>query len=179
MTKREWSAMANEAASTVLFQNILFKFDNGETREVDGLAAAVLMRASPVFCKMLTHDMREKVCREIELPGKEATELEVLMKFLMPESARQQKLSDATVGFLWKWSEEYMIDCLKDECVQFVRTAKASKNILIAAQEMNLETRAAECVDTLLAFGVRDWKDCYGNHAVMQTLVECAMKKLR
>ena len=90
--------------------------------------------------------MREKVHGEIELPGKDASEFEVLMKFLLPGSAR----SDETVGFLWKWSEEYIIEGLKDECVQFIRTAKASKKILIAAQELNMETRVRECVDELL-----------------------------
>ena len=118
--------------------------------------------------------MREKVHGEIELPGKDASEFEVLMKFLLPGSAR----SDETVGFLWKWSEEYIIEGLKDECVQFICTAKASKKILIAAQELNMETRVRECVEELLASGERDWKECYSNHALLQTIVECTMRFL-
>ena len=171
--------MADDGAQgNAILPDVLVKFEDDKTVKVDGLEAAVLMRASPVFLKMLTHDMQEKLRGEIELPGKDAAEFEVLMKFLLPGSARLQSLSDDTVGFLWKWSEEYMIESLKDECVQFIRTAKASKKILIAAQELNMETRVRECVDELLVLGERDWKECYGDHAVMQAIVESTMNLL-
>ena len=46
-----------QASFKLLLQDITIKFDQGVSMEVDALGAAALMRASPVFRKMLTHDM--------------------------------------------------------------------------------------------------------------------------
>ena len=77
--------------------------------EVDALGAAALMRASPVFHKMLTHDMQEKARGTISLPGKNAQEFRTFMSFILPGTSRQAQLDEHNVGFMWRLCHEYML----------------------------------------------------------------------
>ena len=81
----------------------------------------VLTLASPVFKQMLDHDMTEKKSRSIHLPGKDREEFEVLLSFLMPVSGRKQKITLQNVDFLLQLSNEYCIDPIKQECIEFVK----------------------------------------------------------
>ena len=107
---------AQGARGELLLSDISIRFEDGTVLRVDALASATLMTASPVFHKMLTHDMKEKERSEIELPGKDPKQCETLLKFLMPSAGRKQKLSDENVGFLRKLCEEYMIETLREDC---------------------------------------------------------------
>ena len=107
---------AGQGQGQLLLSDISIRFEDGTVLRVDALASATLMTASPVFHKMLTHEMKEKERREIELPGKDPKQFETLLKFLMPSAGRKQKLSDENVGFLRKLCEEYMIETLREDC---------------------------------------------------------------
>ncbi|CAE7302622.1 unnamed protein product [Symbiodinium sp. CCMP2456] len=45
-------------------------------------------------------------------------------------------------------------------------------------EELNMETKVRECIQELLASSERDWKECYGTYALLQTIVECTMRFL-
>lgn len=163
----------------LLLSDISIRFEDGTVLRVDALASATLMTASPVFHKMLTHDMKEKERSEIELPGKDPKQFETLLKFLMPSAGRKQKLSDENVGFLRKLCEEYMIETLREECVDFIRTAEPSTKVLVAAHALNLDDNVRRGIDELLGRGIRDWGECYGDSALMQKIIERTMTFLQ
>ena len=167
-----------DGAEGILLLRVLVNFDGGDFVTVDAMGAAVLMKASPVFHKMLTHEMQEKIRGEIDLPGKDPDEFDVLLKFLMPGTSRQQKLTAENVGFLRRWCDEYMIESIRDECVEFIRTAEPSQHILLEAKALNMNDRVRECIDELLASGQRDWTPCYADHALMQAIIERTMQFL-
>ena len=136
-TDEKLGASDDDTYGCILLKDISVKFDDGTVVTLDALSSASLMAASPVFYKMLIHNMKEKECSAIELPGKDPKQLETLFKFLQPAVGRRQKLSDENVGFLRRLCEEYMIDALHEECVEFIREAEPSTKLLVAAHALS------------------------------------------
>ena len=94
-------------------------FDTSE--EPKRVKMAVLTMPSPVFERMLSHEMQEKKRRRIELPGKDPEQFNTLISFLTPGTGRLQKIDEENVEPLLAWSDEYGIDSLRDECLEFIK----------------------------------------------------------
>lgn len=126
-------------------------FDKDTTEEMTEIRAhsLVLMLASEVFQKMLTHEMKEKNTQQIHLPGKCPEEFKVLLKFLEPGAGRMQKVSMENVGFLMKWAQEYCIEGLEADCKEFINGQKVStKNVdflLKMAEDYSMENLKSKC----------------------------------
>eukprot|EP00438_Fugacium_kawagutii_P027799 Skav212055 [mRNA] locus=scaffold408:119665:120036:+ [translate_table: standard] len=110
-------------------EDISVVFDNETTAGTTEIRAhsVVLMLASEVFQKMLTHEMKEKQNQQIHLPGKCPEEFKILLKFLHPGKSRAQKVSLENAGFLMKWAHEYCIEDLETECSQFIDLPNRSR----------------------------------------------------
>eukprot|EP00438_Fugacium_kawagutii_P012814 Skav200467 [mRNA] locus=scaffold5182:2778:3233:- [translate_table: standard] len=134
------------------------------------------MLASPVFEKMLTQDMVEKESQRIALPGKCPKEFQVLLQFLQPGTGRQQKVSDKNVDFLVRWCDEYCIDSLKNECIEFIKRQPPSMHRLVQAHCFGLNDVAQKMIDHLIRTGQRDWKKCYAHPELMQKVMERTFK---
>ena len=96
-------------------EDIAVVFDDTAATEIQ-VNAGVLMLASPIF-----KSVKEAVCKKIQLPGKDPQEFRTLISFLLPGSGRLQTLSVENVDFLLKWCQEYCIDALRCECLEFIR----------------------------------------------------------
>eukprot|EP00438_Fugacium_kawagutii_P011500 Skav220884 [mRNA] locus=scaffold1977:22842:39863:- [translate_table: standard] len=135
----------------------------------------VLILASPVFKKMLTHEMIEKKSHRIELPGKCPNEFKALLRFLQPGTARQQKISGQNVEFLVRWCDEYCIDSLKNECIQFIKKQKPSINRLIQAHCLGLIDTVEKDIHCLVGRQVKDWRQCYPHPELVQKVLEAVV----
>eukprot|EP00438_Fugacium_kawagutii_P012816 Skav200469 [mRNA] locus=scaffold5182:38929:39501:- [translate_table: standard] len=134
------------------------------------------MQTSPVFEKMLTQDMVEKESQRISLPGKCPKEFQVLLQFLQPRTGRQQKVTDENVDFLVRWCDEYGIDSLKIECVEFIKRQPPSMHRLVQAHGLGLNDVAQKMIDHLIEKGETDWKTVYAHPELMQKVMERTFK---
>eukprot|EP00438_Fugacium_kawagutii_P012815 Skav200468 [mRNA] locus=scaffold5182:5222:5716:- [translate_table: standard] len=137
------------------------------------------MLASPVFEKMLTQDMVEKKSGRIELPGKCPKEFKVLLRFLQPITGRRQSITDKNVDFLVQWCDEYCIDSLKDECIEFIKRQPHSMDRLLQAHGLahpRLNNFINRCISSLLKKGQKDWTKCYQHPELLQKVFEMTMK---
>eukprot|EP00438_Fugacium_kawagutii_P008315 Skav206338 [mRNA] locus=scaffold1420:487316:498005:- [translate_table: standard] len=139
--------------ATTSREDISVVFDNETTAEMTEIRAhsLVLMLASEVFQKMLTHEMKEKNTRQIHLPGKCPEEFKVLLKFLQPLAGRLQKISMDNVSFLMKWAHEYGIGILETECVDFMYAQQVSEEnldfLLKMAEDYGLDKLKSKCLE--------------------------------
>ena len=144
--------------STHPAQDITVIFDDEAATEIR-THSVLLMLASPVFHKMFTQEMKEKQSHRIELPGKSPEEFKVLLDFLEPGTGRLQKISDANVGFLSRWSDEYCMESLHTECIDFIKEQPATVPRVVLAHCLGLRDYATSCIDHLLRSGQTDWKE--------------------
>lgn len=126
-------------------------------KEVIMVNPAVLTLASPVFRNMLSHDMEEKREDRIVLKGKDPEEFKTLISFLMPGSSRSQTISTKNADFLLKWSDEYCIDVLKEECMAFIKKQPPSLDRVLQAHAFGMQDYLVHCVRSLLEAGLEDW----------------------
>lgn len=161
---------------TAAMEDVSVMFDEGRV-EVK-VNSAVLMLASPVFHSMLTQTMKESETKQIELPDKDPEEFKVLMSFLIPPTARLQRISVENVDFLLVWSDEYCIDPLKSECLEFIQTQPASIQRVLQAYAFDLHEYLDQCIRELLAAKTEDWSPCYGEQKLVQQIMESAVKLL-
>ena len=138
--------------------------------------SSVLMLSSPVFQKMLTLDMKEKEAMQIELPGKCPEEFKVLLQFLQPVTGRLQKVSTDNVDFLLRWCDEYCINSLYNECLEFIKGQPPSMEVVVLAHCWGLHDTAEGCIDRLLKRGVKDWSKCYTYPKLVQKVLERNLK---
>ncbi|CAL1136871.1 unnamed protein product [Cladocopium goreaui] len=157
--------------STHPAQDITVIFDDEAATEIR-THSVLLMLASPVFHKMFTQEMKEKQSHRIELPGKSPEEFKVLLDFLEPGTGRLQKISDANVGFLSRWSDEYCMESLHTECIDFIKEQPATVPRVVLAHCLGLHDYATSCIDHLLRSGQTDWKDCYDYPELVQRVLE-------
>ena len=156
-------------------------FDQSE--EAVRVKAAVLVLASPVFDRMLSHKkMQESKSGRIELKGKDPEEFKTLLSFLMPGSSRLQKVTPENVDFLLTWSDEYCLDALKAECLELVKTQPPSVKGVHLAHTYGMVQPLAAWIDKLLENGVCDWDPCCNDMALMKIVLERSLlhgKKLQ
>lgn len=152
-------------------------FDQSEEAVV--VKAAVLTMASPVFDRMLCQEMQENKSGRIILKGKDPKEFETLVSFLLPGSSRLQKVTTENVDFLLKWSDEYCIDALKAECLEFVKTQPASVKGVHLASTYGMVEPLEEWIDELLEQGVYDWRLCYNDMKLMRMVLERSLLQLQ
>ena len=79
---------------------------------------AVLILCSPVFETMLSSDFKEKTAKEISLPGKDATEIEQMLRGIYPD--QDLFISKENCLALLKLSTEYQIDRLNARCQEYL-----------------------------------------------------------
>lgn len=132
----------------------------------------VLMLSSPVFKNMLTQEMEEKSSGTIRLPGKEPEEFKVLLEFLHPVTGRLQKVSSENVDCLVRWCDEYCIDSLKHECIEFIKLQPASVRAIVQADCLGLKDHVDSWIDELLTAKHRDWTECYSYPSILQRVLE-------
>lgn len=142
----------------VASDEVAIAFDKAKEPMV--LKAAVLTLASPVFDRMLSQEMQEKKRRKIELKGKDPEEFKTLLSFLIPGKSRSPQVTTENVDFLLQWSDEYSIDELRMECMEFIRKEPASmkriQQIFTVLHIEGVEEILRSSIDRLLMDGVYD-----------------------
>lgn len=122
---------------------------------------ALLTMPSPVFERMLSHDMREKKRRRIELPGKDPKEFNELISFLTSGTGRLQQISKENVTPLLTWCDEYGIDSLRDECLEFIEKQPASPKMVelafIHKQHPKMDAYIKNSIKELFNRGEYNW----------------------
>jgi len=160
-------------------QDITIVFDDEALAEIR-THASVLTLASPVFRKMLSQEMKEKQTNEIKLPGKCPEEFKVLLEFLQPATGRLQKISDENVDLLLRWCDEYCIESLYGECIEYIKVEPPSVQRVVQAYRAGLHDHAEKYIDDqLLKNGEADWSSCYKYPELVQKLLERSLKLLR
>ena len=127
----------------------------------------VLTLASPVFKQMLDHDMMEKKNRTIQLPAKDRDEIKILLAFLMPATSRLQTITVENVDFLLRLSNEYCIDPIKQECIEFVKKQPPSVERVLQAYTYGIDDYLKTCTIDLIKGDVRNWDICMDNPELM------------
>jgi len=145
---------------------------DGNPEEKVMVNPAVLILASPVFKSMLTQDMAEKERGVIELKGKDPEEFKVLMSFLMPASSRQQKITQENVDFLLRWTDEYCIESIRAECVDFVKKLPPTVDRVLQAHTFGMKDHFDFCVRQLLEKGQTDWGPCREDAKLLKILFD-------
>ena len=159
-------------------QDITIVFDDEALAEIR-THASVLTLASPVFRKMLSQEMKEKQTNEIKLPGKCPEEFKVLLEFLQPATGRLQKISDENVDLLLRWCDEYCIQSLHGECIEYIKVEPPSVQRVVQAYCAGLDDYAEKYIDQLLKNGEADWSSCYKYPELVQKLLERSLKSLK
>mmetsp|Transcript_2577 Transcript_2577/g.4471 ORF Transcript_2577/g.4471 Transcript_2577/m.4471 type:complete len:175 (+) Transcript_2577:45-569(+) len=156
-------------------EDITIVFDNGALVRIP---AFVLTLASPVFSKMLSQEMKEKRTNEIKLPGKCPEEFKVLLDFLQPATGRLQKISDENVDFLRHWCDEYCIQSLHGECIEYIKVQPPSVQRVVQAYCAGLHDYVEKHVDNLLKNGEKKWSLCYKYPELVQKVLERSMNRM-
>lgn len=129
--------------------------------------SGILSFVSPVFKVMLTHDMTEKRTKQIELPGKKAADVLLMLEMIYPCSdTKFQVLPWDVAAALLSFSREYQIPALASQVdeilsAEFISTwhrkkygtAEDIKDVvdkLLTAQEFGLPKLSDNCT-TILA----------------------------
>ena len=157
--------------SAISVQDITIVFDDDALTDIR-TNSSVLMLASPVFNKMLSQDMKEKKTKQVELPGKCPEEFKVLLEFLQPVTGRLQKVSDENLDLLLRWCDEYCIDILHKESIEFLKAQPPSVQRVVQAYRSGLHDYAEKWIDHLLKNGEKDWSMCYKYPDLVQKVLE-------
>ena len=141
--------------------------------------SSVLMLASPVFNRMLSQDMKERKTQQVELPGKCPEEFKVLLEFLQPVTGRLQKVSEENLDLLLRWCDEYCIDILHSECIEFLKRQPPSMLGVIQAHRSGLDDYVDRWIDHLLKGCKSDWSMCYKYPELVQKVFERSLELLQ
>ena len=131
---------------------------------------AVLILCSPVFETMLSSDFKEKTAKEISLPGKDATEIEQMLRGIYPD--QDLFISKENCLALLKLSTEYQIDRLNTRCQEYLRhwctkydkitpemTVDEALEVIIVSQRFFVEEYIVEsCVHQFVENENRTWE---------------------
>ena len=132
---------------------------------------AVLILCSPVFETMLSSDFKEKTAKEISLPGKDATEIEQMLRGIYPD--QDLFISKENCLALLKLSTEYQIDRLNTRCQEYLRhwctkydkitpemTVDEALEVIIVSQRFFVEEYIVEsCVHQFVENENRTWEE--------------------
>lgn len=80
---------------------------------------AILAARSPVFCSMFLHDMKEKITGMVDIPDCEPNIFEDFLFYLY--SGKSEKISPSNVASLYDVAEKYDVQCLKKDCIRFIK----------------------------------------------------------
>ena len=131
---------------------------------------AVLILCSPVFETMLSSDFKEKTSKEISLPGKDATEIEQMLRGIYPD--QDLFISKENCLALLKLSTEYQIDRLNTRCQEYLShwcrydnmtpemTVDEALEVIIVSQRFFVEEWIVErCVDKFVEDKKQTWEE--------------------
>ncbi|KXJ26960.1 kelch-like protein 24 [Exaiptasia diaphana] len=106
---------------------------------------------SPVFERMFSSEFREKSLAEIELPGKSAKEIDVLLKLICFKNKQKSvSINYSNLKFLLKLSDEYQMDDVTEMCADFMTSTLDKNNCLLfyeAADLYNLDEVKSKCMN--------------------------------
>ena len=152
---------------------IVFDGEN-EPMLVDEL---VLTLASPCFKKMMESGMTENKKRRIELKGKDRSEFAVLLSFLMPGTSRLPKITVNNADFLLALSNEFCIEHIKQECIDFIKIQPPSIDRVLQAHLYGFQDHLDSCIKQLLQNGLTDWGPCTANLELLQLVFKHSLAK--
>ena len=131
---------------------------------------AVLILCSPVFETMLSSDFKEKTSKEISLPGKDATEIEQMLRGIYPD--QDLFISKENCLALLKLSTEYQIDRLNARCQEYLShwcrydtmtpemTVDEALEVIIVSQRFFVEEWIVErCVHKFVEDKKQTWEE--------------------
>ncbi|KAK2573983.1 BTB and MATH domain-containing protein 38 [Acropora cervicornis] len=106
---------------------------------------------SPVFEKMLSAEFKEKNNDEILLPGKKASEFEVMLQMMYP-SLEEKLVTKVNCYFLFELAHEYQIEAITQKCVNLMvsmikdRREDDVLGMLIYAQKYQIKSLISKCI---------------------------------
>ena len=106
---------------------------------------------SPVFEKMLSTEFKEKNNDEILLPGKKASEFEVMLHMMYPSLA-EKLVTKINCYFLFELAHEYQIEDITQKCVNLMvsmvkdRRENDVLGMLIYAQKYQIKSLISTCI---------------------------------
>ena len=112
---------------------------------------AVLILCSPVFETMLSSEFKEKTSKEISLPGKDAADIEQMLRGIYPD--QDLFISKENCLALLKLSNEYQIDRLNTRCQEYLSHWCRYDNM---TPEMTVD-EALEVIIVSQRFFVKQW----------------------
>lgn len=120
---------------------------------------------SPVFEKMFTSDFAEKDAKEIELPGKTAREIEVLLNIVYTHG-RRQRITAENYQFLLELGEEYQMERVKELCYEYLSSNVQDTNCVkfyMIANKFGLEPLMKESLQEskYLSLGSLENDECF------------------
>ena len=150
---------------------------------------AVLILCSPVFETMLSSDFKEKTAKEISLPGKDATEIEQMLRGIYPD--QDLFISKENCLALLKLSTEYQIDRLNARCQEYLghwcadydnmtptMTVNEALEVIIVSQRFFVEEYIVEkCVHKFVEDKNQTWEEMQ-QHIRYSELEPASVKQL-
>jgi len=106
---------------------------------------------SPVFEKMLSAEFKEKNNDEILLPGKKASEFEVMLQMMYP-SLEEKLVTKVNCYFLFELAHEYQIEAITQKCVNLMVSMVKDRReddvlgMLIYAQKYQIKSLISKCI---------------------------------
>eukprot|EP00751_Fragilariopsis_kerguelensis_P027941 CAMPEP_0170864436 /NCGR_PEP_ID=MMETSP0734-20130129/20483_1 /TAXON_ID=186038 /ORGANISM="Fragilariopsis kerguelensis, Strain L26-C5" /LENGTH=205 /DNA_ID=CAMNT_0011240057 /DNA_START=9 /DNA_END=626 /DNA_ORIENTATION=+ len=148
-------------------------FDDG--KEPILVDEPVLTLSSPCFKIMMESSMVEKQNHRIELKGKDRNEFVVLLSFLTPGTSRLPKITVDNADFLLALSNEYCIEHIKQECIDFIKKQPSTIDRVVQAHMYGFQDHLESCIKTLLRNGVKDWGPCTDNLELLQLMFKISL----
>ena len=115
----------------------------------------IMSMNSPVFKAMFKSQFKEATANEIPLPEKKANEILDLLKHVYSKQFIEEpvEITEETVEYLLKLSDEYQIKRIFDACINFVETRPQTEQNVMKLRKMamnyNLDRVRDECDDLL------------------------------
>ena len=115
----------------------------------------IMSMNSPVFKAMFKSQFKEATANEIPLPEKKANEILDLLKHVYSKQFIEEpvEITEETVEYLLKLSDEYQIKRIFDTCINFVKTRPQTEQNVMKLRKMatnyNLDRVRDECDDLL------------------------------
>merc|ERR1711971_933920 len=156
---------------------IALKFDNQVETII--VPKQVLTLASPVFKQMLQHDTVQKNIRTINLKQKDPKQFKVLVTFLMPATSRMQKITVKNADFLLDLTNEYCIEPIKQECIDFIKTQPPTVDRVLQAYRFGINDYFEECTTNLIKGGEKEWGPCTENPDLLRRIFELSLEILQ
>eukprot|EP00933_Yihiella_yeosuensis_P065722 TRINITY_DN6969_c1_g2_i1.p1 TRINITY_DN6969_c1_g2~~TRINITY_DN6969_c1_g2_i1.p1 ORF type:complete len:353 (-),score=65.53 TRINITY_DN6969_c1_g2_i1:290-1348(-) len=159
-------ASCNEAANAALATNLGALLSSGDFSDVvlavkgEKLLAhsPILAAHSPVFAAALTHEMREKQSKQVDLSEFDVGTVRKMLRFLYmgkwDSPGGQESERDEQNLAVLDIAHRYQVQILVEHCVRHLSSTLSIQNvaeILMKADLLGIQSLKAECVDFMVA----------------------------